>query len=187
MWWKILVVTTIQLNLNMALYYLVFTKKESPLSFAIPYYMCETIYFVDVVLVIMYRCLGQYSRTQFYSPRHALLITIDVISLLPIYELYYIIEHCSNGSEMDGSRDLMKLKTVLRLQYVVSFYKSIRNHPGLLQEHQEPSGRESDRGGYMRAVLRVNLLRGGGSMFLVRLQRRPQLHLEGESGRYPNE
>lgn len=55
MWWKILVVTTIQLNLNMALYYLVFTKKESPLSFAIPYYMCETIYFVDVVLVIMYR------------------------------------------------------------------------------------------------------------------------------------
>lgn len=77
--------------------------------------------------------MGQYSRTQFYSPRHALLITIDVISLLPIYELYYIIEHCSNGSEMDGSRDLMKLKTVLRLQYVVSFYKSIRNHPGVNQ------------------------------------------------------
>lgn len=77
--------------------------------------------------------MRSYRRKQLHFPRHALLLTVDIISLFPVYELYYIMEHCSYGDEGAAARDYIKLKVILRLLYAISFYRSIRNHPGVNQ------------------------------------------------------
>lgn len=55
MQWKIVVVATILLNIFIASYYLVFTEVNLSLTYLMPFYACEAVYFVDVTLTLMHR------------------------------------------------------------------------------------------------------------------------------------
>ncbi|XP_022918862.2 uncharacterized protein [Onthophagus taurus] len=129
LFWRVFLCFGILVNIVAVLYFLIFIKHEKTWIFLFPFYVFEMFYFVDVCLAIMHRCMKVHRSSRLHKSRNLLLLTIDIISILPYYEIYCILLRTSIGPSYSPGADYFKLKVLLRLQYVGYLYFILRNQP----------------------------------------------------------
>nr|XP_022913144.1 uncharacterized protein LOC111423988 [Onthophagus taurus] len=127
--WKILVMLSTVINCNFVAYILLYETDPGTLTFTI-YYIFEGIYFINTLLSILHRAM-KFRKTKSFTPKNAYLLTLDVISLLPYYELYYLLMKISYGENYEFASDTTRVKVFLRLVAVLAFFINSNNEPGL--------------------------------------------------------
>ncbi|GJQ69135.1 hypothetical protein Trydic_g6293 [Trypoxylus dichotomus] len=128
--WKLLIVFTIVANCLLVCYNIFFTMEHVQGWFSTTYYGFEVFYFANLILVLMHRYM-RYQRTQVYLPKPLALVVIDLITLLPYYEIYYLLKSKSKLNTLAVSKDYLRIKVVGRLATVMYFFQSTYNEPGL--------------------------------------------------------
>lgn len=71
-----------------------------------------------------------YRMTGTHKPEELIRIKIDVLTLLPYYEVYYFLGRMSRGKGYQPIRNFFRWKIFLRLHTVVDFLTSLDNVPG---------------------------------------------------------
>lgn len=72
-----------------------------------------------------------YQKTQIYVCKPLGLVIIDILTLLPYYEIYYLLKSKSAVSLVDVSSDYLRIKVIGRLVTVAYFFHCTSNEPGL--------------------------------------------------------
>ena len=76
------------------------------------------------------RYMVPYRKTRTYKPVKLIRITIDLLSLIPYYEVYYFLGRISLGKGYQPGKNLLRWKIFLRLHTVVEFLVSLDKVPG---------------------------------------------------------
>lgn len=149
--WKLLIVFTIVANCLLVIYSMYFIETLGRGWLNTAYYIFEIFYFANVILMLMHRYVWRflfwqfhwsilvswfcsymvYQKTQIYFPKPVVLLIIDVITLLPYYETYYLLKSKSHISTKHLPNDYWRIKVLGRLVTVIHFFHSVGNEPGL--------------------------------------------------------
>lgn len=90
------------------------------------HYTLEIIYFVDTVLFIMHRKMRTYRIIRDHEPRGTATLTIDILTLLPIYEIYFLLTYLSrHGSDLHIRR-YIRTKSVVRLYRICIYFHKMK-------------------------------------------------------------
>ncbi|KAK9693394.1 hypothetical protein QE152_g34223 [Popillia japonica] len=109
MLWRMMMVTTILIDCCIVTYSLNYSESLS-LAQIVLYYMCECMYFVDVVLTILHKYMTAFRQTEVHLPKNTYFMVIDVFTLLPYYEIYYLLRRTSKGKASTFKKDYVKAK-----------------------------------------------------------------------------
>lgn len=76
--------------------------------------------------------MKNYRKKRSHMPRNLFSLTVDVITLLPIYEIYHLVKYTA-GVALYSDRSMVRLQSLPRLYRVIQYFSKLRNTAGLDQ------------------------------------------------------
>lgn len=95
------------------------------MKFCLSFQILNKLFFFNICRSMSYR------KTQIYLPKPLTLVVIDIITLLPYYELYFLLKSKSQSSTEGFAKDYLRIKVIGRLTTVLHFFQCTYNEPGL--------------------------------------------------------
>lgn len=76
--------------------------------------------------------MKNYRKKRSHNPRNLFSLAVDVLTLLPIYEIYILVKYTA-GLETNTDRFLVRLQSLPRMYRVFQYFSKLRNTAGLDQ------------------------------------------------------
>lgn len=125
--WQIALMLSIFVNSFTVIYIWAYGVKESDeAKFEGLYYALELMYFLDTILFLMHRAMISHRVIRDHEPRSSLTLTVDLLTLLPIYEVYLLLTYLSRQASGFPGRRYIRIKSVIRLYRIFSYFRKVR-------------------------------------------------------------
>lgn len=125
--WQTILHMSVFLNSLTVIYILAYGVAESDeLRFEGLHYTLEIIYLIDTILYIMHRRMKSYRIIRDHEPRATPTLTLDILTLLPLYEVYLLLTHISRDGSNSSIRRYVRTKSVIRLYRIGYYFRKMK-------------------------------------------------------------
>lgn len=125
--WRIVVNASVFVNAFGIIYILAYAVDEAnEMRFEELHYTLELIFLVDTILHIMHRRMKAYRIIRDHQPRSIFALSVDVLTLLPIYEVYLLLTHVSALDSKFYIRRYARTKIILRLYRTLRYFHNVK-------------------------------------------------------------
>lgn len=125
--WQIIFNMSIFLNSFIVIYILAYGVHETEeMKMEGLHYILEFMFFIETILFILHRRMKTYRIIRDHEPRDTATLTVDVFTLLPLYEVYLLLTYLSrHGSDL-YIRRYIRTKSVIRLYRVCMYFHKMK-------------------------------------------------------------
>lgn len=125
--WQIMLNTSVFINSFVVIYISAYGVLESEETrFEGLHYTLEVIYLIDTILYIMHRRMKSYRIIRDNEPRSLTALSVDIITLLPIYEVYLLLTYLSRHHSGLYIRRYIRTKSVVRLYRIYLYFHKMK-------------------------------------------------------------